>query len=379
MTAPSSPIDEESASNAVSSAPADVGQTPKWTPPWLHIVGYILALLLGSSGEFLLGVWDRAFPENQPPSAKIEVTPTDGQVPLTVTASASASSDPDGDPLTYKWSVDGSPISHEDSIYRHTFHITGDHAISVEVYDKEDLVDTAGQTVTTRETFSPILYIDVANNIERWINAGDHSTALALADQWRYTCGDRSVPDKQCARLHALAAEAQLTLDRVEEGFKSIATASEMMPNDVFHTVTLSHFHLLRNAPNQVIIDLGRLSNSGSIGAHGSLNLGIAYAIMGEFAYAATELGTVLRGRNKLGPAARLAQLLTATLQGPSDDAFRQNELRPIVCEDDSLRGVFENTMNVEHYVLSLRVLVQHLRDQERNLLQSAMEVTRCA
>jgi glucose/arabinose dehydrogenase/PKD repeat protein len=49
----------------------------------------------------------RYFNQNQPPIAVASANPTSGAAPLTVAFDGTGSSDPDGDPLTYAWDLDG--------------------------------------------------------------------------------------------------------------------------------------------------------------------------------------------------------------------------------------------------------------------------------
>ncbi len=50
------------------------------------------------------------FSSNQPPLAVATADPTDGPVPLTVHFDGTGSSDPDGDPITYSWDLDGDGV-----------------------------------------------------------------------------------------------------------------------------------------------------------------------------------------------------------------------------------------------------------------------------
>ena len=348
-------------------------------PRWIHFIGYLVAVLLGSSGEFMLGMWDRLFPENQPPIARMEVMPNVGDVPLNVTARASDSSDPEGGPLTYIWSINGKSLTVNRDSFQHNFKKTGTFALNVEVKDEKGLVATNGKTVTVREKFDLSWYLGKINRIERWIHDRDYSSALAHADEMRYSCDDKSIASKKCAQLHAWAAEAQLFLDRYDEGYKSINAAARMEPNDVFHVVFRSQFLLLRNEPGIVITELTQLASATAIGARGELNLAIAHAMMGDYANARAQLGIVLRSENRHQKAAKFAQLVTGRLEGLEGHAFGQSEVIDIVCLDKSLNSVLANDMKViEVHVFALRVLVTRLNPHDREMMRTAMEGESC-
>jgi glucose/arabinose dehydrogenase len=52
----------------------------------------------------------RYYPNNRPPVPALNASATSGAVPLTVHFDASASTDPDADPLTYSWDLDGNGV-----------------------------------------------------------------------------------------------------------------------------------------------------------------------------------------------------------------------------------------------------------------------------
>ena len=354
-------------------------QRERQVPTWLHVVGYSLAILLGSSGEFLLGVWDRVLPTNQPPSARVEVTNKQGDVPLTVTASAADSSDPEGGSLTYRWFVNGKPIDNEGSTYQHTFDERGSHFIVVEVKDEKGLVDADQETITIQNEFDIRQYLRNASKIEQWLNDGDYMLALSEADQHRYSCEEFSMPSRECAQFHALAAEAQLFLGRIEEGFKSISIATNMMPNDVFHVVFKSQFLILRKQPDHAINELTKISSGASIGAGGSFNLGIAYAIVGKYDDAEAHLQIILESRNRLRKPAEFAQFVTRFLRNTTPKSFDTDVITKIVCSDSSFRRLFlSDSEVVDPHIITLRALVQRLDVEKRRHLKNAIEVIKC-
>lgn len=104
----------------------------------------VLALLLGA----LAGCSDHVggAPDNQPPVARITVSPTSGPAPLTVTVSGSTSSDPDGTITSYAWTFgDGATASGVSA--EHTFAAAGDYAVTLTVTDDDAATRTATVSV----------------------------------------------------------------------------------------------------------------------------------------------------------------------------------------------------------------------------------------
>jgi glucose/arabinose dehydrogenase len=87
---------------------------------------------------------------NRPPVAAVQVTPTSGAVPLTVQFNASGSSDPDGDPLTYSWDLNGDGAFGDSTVVNPVFTYTsaGAYNVQVRVSDNKGGSSTATATVT---------------------------------------------------------------------------------------------------------------------------------------------------------------------------------------------------------------------------------------
>ncbi len=83
---------------------------------------------------------------NQAPSADFTVSETSGEAPLHVTVDAAGSSDPDGDPLTYRWDFGDGTIG-SGATAEHTFPQTGVFTIALTVTDGGGLSGTASEQV----------------------------------------------------------------------------------------------------------------------------------------------------------------------------------------------------------------------------------------
>ena len=85
------------------------------------------------------------FQPNRAPIANLAVSPTSGTTSTIFRFNGAGSSDPDGDPLTYRWPLVSS--STENTITR-TFSSSGTYTTTIEVTDSSGVTDTASVTVT---------------------------------------------------------------------------------------------------------------------------------------------------------------------------------------------------------------------------------------
>ena len=77
------------------------------------------------------------FSANQPPTAVATASPTSGPAPLTVNFDGSASSDPDGDPITYSWDLNGDGLYGDSTVAKptYTYSTPGTYVVHLTVTD----------------------------------------------------------------------------------------------------------------------------------------------------------------------------------------------------------------------------------------------------
>ena len=101
---------------------------------------------------------------NQPPVAVASANPTSGSAPLTVTFDGSGSSDPDGDPITYAWDLDGDGLFDDSTAVQPTFTYTqaGSFTVRLRVTDSpgassisDPIVITVGNSPPTATIAAP--------------------------------------------------------------------------------------------------------------------------------------------------------------------------------------------------------------------------------
>jgi glucose/arabinose dehydrogenase/PKD repeat protein len=113
---------------------------------------------------------------NQPPTAMITASPTNGPVPLTVSFDGTGSSDPEGKPLSYSWDLNGDGTFGDATgpTASYTYTTVGVYHPSLRVTDDQGATDTASVTVTAGNT-APIAAIDSPASSLTW-KVGDTIT-----------------------------------------------------------------------------------------------------------------------------------------------------------------------------------------------------------
>ena len=85
---------------------------------------------------------------NRAPVAKITASDTAGMQPLTLTFDASGSTDPDGDALTFSWSVAGVQQSGSGAKFQHTFTQPGIYEVTLTARDGSGAAGTAKEIIS---------------------------------------------------------------------------------------------------------------------------------------------------------------------------------------------------------------------------------------
>ena len=106
---------------------------------------------------------------NQPPTAVITASPTNGPAPLTVSFDGTGSSDPEGKPLSYSWDLNGDGTFGDatGSTASYAYTTAGVYHPSLRVTDDQDASDTASVTVTVGNT-APTAVIDSPPSSLTW-------------------------------------------------------------------------------------------------------------------------------------------------------------------------------------------------------------------
>ena len=107
---------------------------------------------------------------NQPPVAVATANPTSGAAPLTVNFDGSGSSDPDGDPITYAWDLDGDGLFDDSTAAQPTFTYTqsGTFTARLRVTDSPGASSVSGPITITVGNTPPTATINAPSGSVMW-------------------------------------------------------------------------------------------------------------------------------------------------------------------------------------------------------------------
>ena len=107
---------------------------------------------------------------NQPPVAVATANPTSGAAPLTVNFDGSGSSDPDGDPITYAWDLDGDGSFDDSTAAQPTFTYTqsGTYTARLQVTDSPGASSVSGPITITVGNTPPTATINAPSGSLTW-------------------------------------------------------------------------------------------------------------------------------------------------------------------------------------------------------------------
>jgi len=107
---------------------------------------------------------------NQPPVAVATADPTSGPAPLTVAFDGSGSSDPDGDPITYAWDLDGDGLYDDSTAIQPTFTYTesGSYTARLRVTDSDGASSLSDPIVITAGNTPPNATINAPSGSLTW-------------------------------------------------------------------------------------------------------------------------------------------------------------------------------------------------------------------
>jgi glucose/arabinose dehydrogenase len=110
------------------------------------------------------------FSANQPPIAVATASPTSGPAPLTVNFDGSGSSDPDGNPITYSWDLDGDGVYGDSTVAQPTFTYStaGTYVVHLKVTDSNGASTISSPITIDAGNTPPVPTIDSPASTLTW-------------------------------------------------------------------------------------------------------------------------------------------------------------------------------------------------------------------
>jgi len=177
---------------------------------------------------------------DQPPAARLSVTPASGTAPLAVTASGSGSSDPQGQALQYRFDFgDGTVVGPQSSATAtHTYAAPGTYSVVLTVTNTSGLSSTASASVTVSPASGnpPVARLSVTPSsgvapLAVTASGSGSSDPQGQALQYRFDFGDGTVvgPQSSATATHTYAAAGTYSVVLTvtdTDGLSSTASAS---------------------------------------------------------------------------------------------------------------------------------------------------------
>ena len=166
---------------------AELTSTPPDYSEWTDTPGNVWEVN-GTGWGYVLGA-------NQPPTAVLGANPASGPTPLQVSFTATSSTDPDGDPLSYAWDLDGDGQLDDSMLATpgFTYATPGGYPVTLRVSDGRGGVDTDTVTITATDgNTAPTATINTPDGSALW-KVGDTIAFTGSASDPNETLGASSM------------------------------------------------------------------------------------------------------------------------------------------------------------------------------------------
>ncbi|WGZ96372.1 MAG: PKD domain-containing protein [Candidatus Thiothrix putei] len=193
-----------------------IGKTVSHT--WNAVGEYTVTLTVtdnkGATGSSTAVVYVNPY-ANQPPVAKISLTPGSGVAPLSVMFDGSASIDPDGSIARYVWDFGDGSAGVEGMTTSHVYTVTGTYQVRLTVTDNHGSLHTESKSVTVSESLNL-----VENGSFEEHGVLDHGTwgLFKRIPGWMAGKGTLNIQRGDVFGITAIDGNDKLALDTVSNG-----------------------------------------------------------------------------------------------------------------------------------------------------------------
>ncbi len=149
--------------------------------------------------------------ENRSPIPKFTTSATNGKVPLTVNLNGISSFDPDGDELSYSWSIKGKDSFSNKSSSSITFDAPGNYVIELKVTDKSGN-SAQQQALITVGNSAPIIEVSFSKNLNQYTYGEEITYKVTITDEEDGNSNSTSLPGNLYISFNYLPEGQDLTI-----------------------------------------------------------------------------------------------------------------------------------------------------------------------